>query len=1573
MAYQSSDSKGQRQRRLHNSSSTTSTASHSQRHHHSNQLIDGIPTSSSSSSSRYDTVRSSNSISSTPSTSLYSHQSSNLPGQGCYGSNNNGPPFSKQHHRNSSASGYSSAHHSKHSKHNSKDDIQPLQQSSSNGNINDRPSIQEAINSIPPMLQQDHNTAESVTDSVLGEDVMLQEWLQKRSTSLQLVWKRRWCVLRDGRLIYYRSNTDTRPLGVLHLAAYSVLSYGPEISRKSKLAFRLSAPEPIPLQHQHHLFFTESAQSLQIWTDALQAHIDRAVATWTSMTAVSEKVRLQVMRTQLSGAQGLNGCSGGQSIIDKVLDRLQLEDSTGSDTSNNNHIHHSYHHQQHSRMPQATSSETTASTTQRYLPPLPSNFPLSNEDNNDTWSSSLSMPTNNASTYTTSSLDYIFTSNLQQQQQTNRSSMDSMRDSYSAQPSPIGIHAGISGSDISDVGYPPGTSFMEQQSNMSDASRSSAQSNYQGRSSLQQPRGTASSHRRTASSSISSIHQTIQSPEMYPLHSSVHSGASQNIESCSAVSPFASPVMTSQSQMLPGSDAGSTAPPSPSMFYNAVENDSSSKRPESVTSSTSISTIASSGDASISNDLTSDNGLSATATEDSQGKPSGSGTNHGVTLLGLVTGGKYRKDKERRAHSSANSSHIGSGSSGSPALKLFSSGTCSFSGCNQPAKTCNYHKKYRPPSPKRNNEKDNKGESRDKMFKKPRPSSADRDISQNSISVISASVISGSFPGNNSEGLHSSSYSGSGSFGKSLSKSMVSLLRDTEFEVNTNSVPLPFSDPLSFVTLPTRKRSPSVSVIDDTLVATQKQQTKDNQDSIQQPTGLHLTPLTTPSHGLPPPPPRASNYRSKSSKESLNLSRKMGLQIGGDFGALDQNALGGIALDGTFFVANHHRTMQKLQAVHVPKSQSSGIPPSVPGKSRPPQSQSIQQQQHADPQQLHQANFYNGVSRHIVAPHELALAIEQEVEELRRQQAQEKEAQKNRPTSMIKGSHNFLPTQTSLSTVSETSSSTGTNGDNPMTTSQVNSPKGSCPKDSQEGERIISSQEQLAYAPPEVVATMEAQRSPISSITSMHHPLSPISALPLPPSVCQSIEPSVAASGRDKRGAFGSSHSFPVTVSDVVSSTGSSGYTESSMNPQNQHQQPSTYAVSPLSSSLVADKQEFTVRSLPPPKRHEYEHASFHGTGLRGTDSRQSNRGGLAGRSSNAVAVTPSSPPAVDCNMCIGQDEAPSPMTSSLRPGYMTRQQPSSPVVIRLSEQGAKDISPLLNNGTIRTFSGDAPSSDIRRPDLSTTSSPYGSSFSTSTVSSSLCSFVASRHIGNEYHVTSAEESLTMIGLERDQHTSTSEVSSPTIHHGRKFRSVSSPLASVTPVGGSPTGSPSMVYVPQMEGPPASSNLESTAAPESNPWNASVTPIAAISTNTVSDTVVNLEDKGHREVNISCGTSHVKESIPPRRMLHTATTFVFPAPSTTRCKKRYDANGRPLSTCSTSSFFSEDGGRGEEDDESAPTGDRSGRSSRAESPVLSSSFHAAALELYPALRKLSLFTAAIGGHPPPALLSGRRK
>src|SRR5688572_19883253 len=123
---------------------------------------------------------------------------------------------------------------------------------------------------------------------------------------------------------------------MLHLSEYSILAAGPEISRKSKLAFRLSSPEPIPHQQQHHVFFTESAQSLHNWLYSLQLHINHATTAWSSKAASSTAAGFGLQQTGGTGSSDLSqkmdegGVVPGQSIIDKVLDRLHLDDpSTG--------------------------------------------------------------------------------------------------------------------------------------------------------------------------------------------------------------------------------------------------------------------------------------------------------------------------------------------------------------------------------------------------------------------------------------------------------------------------------------------------------------------------------------------------------------------------------------------------------------------------------------------------------------------------------------------------------------------------------------------------------------------------------------------------------------------------------------------------------------------------------------------------------------------------------------------------------------------------------------------------------------------------------------------------------------------------------------------------------------------------------------------------------------------------------------------------------------------------------------------------------------------------------------------
>ncbi|KAF9216923.1 hypothetical protein BGZ59_007314, partial [Podila verticillata] len=810
-------------------------------------------------------------------------------------------PFLKHHHHhhqhssstggsggNGNGSGGSSG--SRHGKHSSKDEHghrrhdapEPI-----------RPSIQQTVNSIPSMMDQGGK------GNRLEPMMTMQDWLQKRSTSLQLVWKRRWCILRDDRLIFYRSTTDTKPIGALHLAEYHILASGPDISRKSKLAFRLSSEEPIPHQHQHHVFYTESPQALQVWLQALQAHISHARAVWLSMATSSSTGHTTEQKPQFYGADGTEG----QSIIDKVLDRLHIDEAPTDSPDPR-------------RLP--GSSPATSS----YIPYIPPNFPQSHENNNDTWSSTSSMP--NTSTNTSSNLEYIFA--LQQQQA--KASMDSIREHDAS-------------SDYSTLltnGTPLG-SYAEQtlvSSNLSDTSndpnRSSLQSmEYQGRPSMQQSRGP---HLIPGNYSHHS-----QSPNMGPVRSSGQSTMSidngvVSPSTSAAGSPYSSPTLTSQHHTL----NSNTIPPLPGTLFYRVNDGPSSRSPPSIGSSTSISTIASSGDVSTINDLGSENSLGMS--DSGQGKASSvtSQDTRGNTLLGMVTG-KHKKDKDRSRHgSSASSNHSGSGSGSSSGIKLFSgSGVCMYSGCTQLAKTCSMHnKKHRAGASK--SEKQPEKESK-KSSKKLWPMHSDKS-SQVNLTVGTTNLFKG-------HGLPSPSFSGSLKSGRGLSsKSMVSLPRDSENSSESSStVPLPASHLLSVVTSPARKRSPSVSVIDDALFVAQQHQILQhhhNSDPILPPVGDRMRsqtpPPSIPSQTLPapPPPPRSASTvpSGQHNKQTFNLNSKMGLQVASDFGsgpALD--SLAGTTLNGNFFVANHHRTMQKLQALQPWKNLPTGPLPPPPGKS----------------------------------------------------------------------------------------------------------------------------------------------------------------------------------------------------------------------------------------------------------------------------------------------------------------------------------------------------------------------------------------------------------------------------------------------------------------------------------------------------------------------------------------------------------------------------------------------------------------------------------------------------------------
>lgn len=172
---------------------------------------------------------------------------------------------------------------------------------------------------------------------------------------------------------------ETKPIGILNLADYALLTSGPDLSRRSKLAFRLSlTASPLETRHenvptrtassstpapptrssgglttsgsqemsQHHLFHAETQEALDLWVDLIQTCIELArerqedaikkIGSNSRACSLDQASCLTYgYRSQFNPDQRGGGAQTaqqeGRTIIDKVLDRLLLEDPTLSD------------------------------------------------------------------------------------------------------------------------------------------------------------------------------------------------------------------------------------------------------------------------------------------------------------------------------------------------------------------------------------------------------------------------------------------------------------------------------------------------------------------------------------------------------------------------------------------------------------------------------------------------------------------------------------------------------------------------------------------------------------------------------------------------------------------------------------------------------------------------------------------------------------------------------------------------------------------------------------------------------------------------------------------------------------------------------------------------------------------------------------------------------------------------------------------------------------------------------------------------------------------------------------------
>ncbi|KAG0314595.1 hypothetical protein BGZ99_008041 [Dissophora globulifera] len=469
------------------------------------------------------------------------------------------------------------------------------------------------------------------------ERIMLEEWLQKRSSSLHVVWKRRWCVLRDDCLYYYRSNTDTKPLGILHLADFSILMTGPEVSRKSKFAFRLSSSGSIQHEHPHHLFHAETQQAFDLWLDAIQSHIDYALAhvDASELRDLNSSYRLKSSFKDQRGNLTLSTSTrrygenddkdqSEQSIIDRVLDRLHLEDPTLSDMNDPSTL----------ILQSQVNSATTTVPSQKIYRGLQQ---LNLTDSSNNWSpAGTQAPHSNTTTGISSTNTSMGIDQHHIERHLSNTTKSSM-DSTSSQRSPIAIQ-GVNNDVYSGYGNNIGSynnhnttsSFTDAHSNLSSYSDISSFGGGGGGTQINKNGSPVNQRSSFQVTDISYQGRTnLQSRsggrQIFPADSGVTSPPGST-----PTSPLASPKMTGLNRPSAASliaagiaTSGYAVPPSQTLLYrtDSVSTFPSLRRSESNASSNSISTINSSSGAGESHfsstfDVASENGLTRSLTND---------------------------------------------------------------------------------------------------------------------------------------------------------------------------------------------------------------------------------------------------------------------------------------------------------------------------------------------------------------------------------------------------------------------------------------------------------------------------------------------------------------------------------------------------------------------------------------------------------------------------------------------------------------------------------------------------------------------------------------------------------------------------------------------------------------------------------------------------------------------------------------------------------------------------------------------------------------------------------------------
>lgn len=124
-----------------------------------------------------------------------------------------------------------------------------------------------------------------------AEGAVLSGLLSKRGHKVRTM-KKRWCVLKDGRLYYYAGPTDYEPLGVVALANYYKVVEAPLPKKeKKKPSYRFDLLSRFPKQIPAYSFRAQTAAIMHQWVNALRGAIGEAdVAAKTGLGSGSKAV-----------------------------------------------------------------------------------------------------------------------------------------------------------------------------------------------------------------------------------------------------------------------------------------------------------------------------------------------------------------------------------------------------------------------------------------------------------------------------------------------------------------------------------------------------------------------------------------------------------------------------------------------------------------------------------------------------------------------------------------------------------------------------------------------------------------------------------------------------------------------------------------------------------------------------------------------------------------------------------------------------------------------------------------------------------------------------------------------------------------------------------------------------------------------------------------------------------------------------------------------------------------------------------------------------------------------------------